>query len=924
MSLFTKLGNDIASPVDAAGNRRSVDNIDFQRWMTEVERMFSAFQAGGGVIFPTFAAANASLGYGPNQMAWVFGDPVPGNNGVYRKVGASGTGSWVRMGDLPFSFIAATNAGAGTENAIVATTAIPIPVADGAALISLNITADNTGSPVAVSFNGGAALTIKTNAGNDVAAGALTAGMIVAGYKSGSNFRLLTDQASAAIVAAAEAAQAAAENARDQAIAAAATVSAPKGTVALAIADDPDVDPEYYDIAYFDTAYQSGSGAKWRKVSSNPGLVAGAAFQNANGAWYVNDEKRLRPEHFGRTGVDAAGDTAAWARLVSAANARTGTVRFRAENEYEIDGSTLQFSGLSRVNGRLTGAIFRQQAAFSKVFQFLQVGEVDIQGGHFYGYADVEIKAAQVPSEYDGASSSYNGVAAIYCYECNDVQFEKIKGTHHAGGGLVAIGTRDRVSFRRNEFEGIGPDYIDPVRDGNQGNGSDIAFMAYPSGVNGNDKGWVVDYEFVGNRAWNSAFGVLCAQGRTLKMSGNDFGPHPGQHGAYTIECDGLEIVGNTFRDCQQQGFKHQLENYAGQFIGVVWAPTTAYTAGQRIRNSNNLYVATANFTSGGSFSEINLELAPENYRNGGVISGNTFARCVQGLGMIVNSGASGPRSRNIWMEGLSIEGNKFLDCSDASVYAGRLKGASIKSNTIRGGDYGLFLQDFGGVVEGNDFSGVGLQNVLVSIAWTSAFKGNTYADPGLDGDTSTGTPISIFETDADGIPTEEASPLVVFDGETFLFTTGDAVGTNLILSTDARVKVDVWGTKGNSAKGSSVTGTLRTDRWRSFTPIIASSGGSISSTVNSARFRDVDAKTCEFTMDFTLAGTPSGVLTVTGPYAAANATAFAIREHLLTGAAFIGAFRPSNLAVIDISDASGNSAAVAGRRYLLGGVYER
>lgn len=213
MSLFTKLGNEIASPVDAAGNPRAVENVDMQRWMTEVERATLAFQAGGGIIFPDKATMDGTLTYAANQMAWVMGDATAGNNGIYRKVGASGSGSWVRLGDLPFSFIMATNAGAGTPDAIVATSLLPIPAADGAAMISLNVAVGNTGSPVTVSFNGGAPLTIKTMSGNDVAPGGLTAGMIVTGFKAGSTFRMITDQASAAIQAAAEAAQAAAEGA---------------------------------------------------------------------------------------------------------------------------------------------------------------------------------------------------------------------------------------------------------------------------------------------------------------------------------------------------------------------------------------------------------------------------------------------------------------------------------------------------------------------------------------------------------------------------------------------------------------------------------------------------------------------------------------------------------------------------------------
>ncbi|WP_457661246.1 hypothetical protein [Sinorhizobium medicae] len=74
----------------------------------------------------------------------------------------------------------------------------------------MNVFEANTASPVTVSFNGGSALTIKTNGGNDVAVGGLTAGMIVMGIVSGTTFRLVSDQASAVLVAQAEAAAAAA------------------------------------------------------------------------------------------------------------------------------------------------------------------------------------------------------------------------------------------------------------------------------------------------------------------------------------------------------------------------------------------------------------------------------------------------------------------------------------------------------------------------------------------------------------------------------------------------------------------------------------------------------------------------------------------------------------------------------------------
>ncbi|MGZ2472636.1 hypothetical protein [Sinorhizobium medicae] len=181
---------------------------DIRQLLAGYEAVINAFLSDGGLIYTSKASLDADLAHGNHSSAWVIGDPVSANNGVYMKNGASGAGSWTRVADLPFSFIIASDAGAGTPNAIQATTSIPV---SSSALIWTNIFEDNTASPVTISFNGGTPLTIKTNSGNDVTAGGLVAGMIVMGIVSGSTFRILNDQVSSAIVAAAEAAQAAAE-----------------------------------------------------------------------------------------------------------------------------------------------------------------------------------------------------------------------------------------------------------------------------------------------------------------------------------------------------------------------------------------------------------------------------------------------------------------------------------------------------------------------------------------------------------------------------------------------------------------------------------------------------------------------------------------------------------------------------------------
>ncbi len=209
MSIFSKLGALIFAPTDAAGNPRQVINHDAQVWSTEVERIIQvALEGGDLLVYGSLSALNADLDHAAHTGAILIGESIA-DDGLYMKQGASGSGSWVKIGNVPGQgFVKATNAGAGTANAIAATTPVAV---NETQLILLPITAANTASPVTVAFNGGAALTVKTVSGNDVAAGGLPAGSVMLGVVQGGDFRLLSDQASAGIQAAAEAAQVAAE-----------------------------------------------------------------------------------------------------------------------------------------------------------------------------------------------------------------------------------------------------------------------------------------------------------------------------------------------------------------------------------------------------------------------------------------------------------------------------------------------------------------------------------------------------------------------------------------------------------------------------------------------------------------------------------------------------------------------------------------
>ncbi|QJX04736.1 hypothetical protein [Rhizobium brockwellii] len=192
----------VTDGIPSSGNHKPT-KADIRSWGGYLESFIAGSSVVNSLIKTTRALLLADVDHEESTMAWVITDPTTAYNGIYEKVGASGLGTWNRVADLPYPFIPASNVGAGTPNALQATTDIPI---SETALVWLPIFATNTASPVTVAFNGASPLTVKTNPGNDVVVGGLPAGMIVLGRQQGAEFRLISDQASSAIVAAAEAA----------------------------------------------------------------------------------------------------------------------------------------------------------------------------------------------------------------------------------------------------------------------------------------------------------------------------------------------------------------------------------------------------------------------------------------------------------------------------------------------------------------------------------------------------------------------------------------------------------------------------------------------------------------------------------------------------------------------------------------------
>ena len=175
---------------------------EIRELLNSYETYFDAFISAGGLVWYNRTTLYSSLNYPANTMAWVIGDAITTRNGIYMKSGSSGSGSWTRVGDLPYSFIIASDVGSGTANAIQATTSIPV---SSSALIWTNVFRVNTGSPVTISFNSLSPLTVKTNSGENVSVGGLKAGQILLGIADISNgiFRLFSDEAIASLIYAA-------------------------------------------------------------------------------------------------------------------------------------------------------------------------------------------------------------------------------------------------------------------------------------------------------------------------------------------------------------------------------------------------------------------------------------------------------------------------------------------------------------------------------------------------------------------------------------------------------------------------------------------------------------------------------------------------------------------------------------------------
>lgn len=326
-----------------------------RRLLRGYEDVLNAGLSNGGLIFDTKANLDADLAHPANASAWVVSDGA--NNGIYRKSGASGSGSWAKIADLPYSVIYAQNAGVGTANAVVATSSLPIVTTAYAQLISVPFVAENTGA-MTIAVNGEMARSLVTNTGAAIPSGYVQAGMSALVQIDGDgNYRLFSYGDATAVQAAAEAAQTAAEDAQAAAEAAAASLIK-RDTVALLVSDAV-------------LAYSAGTG---KTVVAAGQIIEAGGFRYEVAAFDATDhhvetaggvklyvQQPYHVEAFAALADGVKDDTAAWNKAVAAAVAGrtslhvTGRVRVTGGYVQSVAMGDLHIVGTGRAHEWLTG-----------------------------------------------------------------------------------------------------------------------------------------------------------------------------------------------------------------------------------------------------------------------------------------------------------------------------------------------------------------------------------------------------------------------------------------------------------------------------------------------------------------------------------------------------------------------------------------
>jgi hypothetical protein len=374
--LGTTIGEFLGHEI--VGNTRSFRRYTYAQVLGPLEALASGVQVGGGLVFTSKAQADANLVYGAFQLALVTNDANTALNGIYQKSGASGTGSWGRVADLPNEVIAMTVTG-GTGDAITVGMSPQVPTNPGAKVYTLTPTAANTGT---TTING---IVLKSAANTNLAANALLADIQVWIGWAGDHYQLMVstpvdatgilNDAQAAAAAAAGAATAAASSAsalanqvhqydtRAQAVAA----TIPTGVTNIIVK-------------------REAAGYPLSNAPYVPGTSAGPrAFQEAGSHWWELDLTggQIFGAWCGIKGDGTFDDTTAFALMRTIGNA-TGAAMVLPKGDIMLTAGILidwNYGGAEGVNPFETRIHFNPGASNRTVFKYFKSG--DSNGAQF-------------------------------------------------------------------------------------------------------------------------------------------------------------------------------------------------------------------------------------------------------------------------------------------------------------------------------------------------------------------------------------------------------------------------------------------------------------------------------------------------------------------------------------------------------------
>ncbi len=225
----------------------------------------------------------------------------------------------------------------GTANDIIAEPDAELPENTGSTIFILGgIAQENTGP---VTINGKPLL---TNSGNEIAGGGLVAGGIYLFLDDGTNYRLVSDQASAAIVAAAEhaagVAVTAASDAEDAKLAAESAAGANLSNAdSVAAAEATNVPtPVNYIRTAGHAAPGDGGAALYRRALTEPSHAG--KFQSADGAWWELAENTVHIAMLGGfPGAAPSTNRLAAQAMYDLLRLRGGGTAVWGEGVYEVD-----------------------------------------------------------------------------------------------------------------------------------------------------------------------------------------------------------------------------------------------------------------------------------------------------------------------------------------------------------------------------------------------------------------------------------------------------------------------------------------------------------------------------------------------------------------------------------------------------------